>query len=135
MVVREHEPLTGLHEDDERDLMRFALAQPTGEGGQTAAGLRDQEAAVSVRKNYVGIIETRRGTVIEILPKIDLSTGGEEDTRRVFLTMLRDWRGLGQAQLDGASIRAIRRFDMFEAFVHLFLTSVVLLTRRGLARA
>ena len=51
------------------------------------------------------------------------------------MTMLRDWRGLGQAQLDGASIRAIRRFDMFEAFVHLFLTSVVLLTRRGLARA
>ena len=49
--------------------------------------------------------------------------------------MLRDWRGLRQAQLDGASIRAVRRFDMFEAFVHLFLTSVVLLTRRGLARA
>ena len=94
--------------------------------------------------------------MIEILPKVDLShdgdgtvrqlgeqpvsppdsmTGGVEDTRRVFLTMLRDWRGLGQAQLDGASIRAIQRFDMLEAFVHLFLTSVVLLTRRGLARA
>ena len=48
--------------------------------------------------------------------------------------MLRDWRGLGQAQLDAAGIRAVRRFDMLEAFVHLFLTSVILLTRRGLAR-
>ena len=74
--------------------------------------------------------------MIEILPKVDLSnvgdhtrrtsrhagdqtggstdllTGPDEDTRRVFLTMLRDWRGLGQAQLDAARIRAIRRFDM-----------------------
>ena len=72
-------------------------------------------------QNYVGIVETRRGTVIEILPKVDLShdgdgsigrhpdqqsdgrpdsvTGRDEATRRVFLTMLRDWRGLGQAQI------------------------------------
>ena len=49
--------------------------------------------------------------------------------------MLRDWRGFGEAQLDAANIRAVRRFDMLEAFVHLFLTSVILLTQRGLARA
>ena len=65
----------------------------------------------------------------------DSSTDRHEDTRRVFLAMLRDWRGLGQAQLDAAGIRSVRRFDMLEAFVHLFLTSVALLTRRGLARA
>ena len=134
MVVSEHQPLTGLDADDERDLMRFALAKPTGEGGQQPAVFEIKNGLLHAQ-NYVGIIETRRGTTIEILPKIDLSPGGKEDTRRVFLTMLRHWRGLGQAQLDGASIRAIRRFDMFEAFVHLFLTSVVLLTRRGLARA
>ena len=134
LVVREYQPLTGLHEDDERDLMRFALAQAAGEGGQRPPVFMMRNGRLHAQ-NYVGIIETRRGTVIEILPKIDLSHDGEEDTRRVFMTMLRDWRGLGQAQLDGASIRAIRRFDMFEAFVHLFLTSVVLLTRRGLARA
>ena len=134
LVVREYEPLTGLHEDDERDLMRFALTQTTGEGGQQPPVFVMRNGRLHA-KNYVGIIETRRGTVIEILPKIDLSRDGDEHTRRVFMTMLRDWRGLGQVRLDGASIRAIRRFDMFEAFVHLFLTSVVLLTRRGLARA
>ena len=134
MVVREYERLTGLHEDDERDLTRFALAQPADEGRQRPPVFVNRNGRLHAQ-NYVGIIETRRGTVIEILPKIDLSPDGEEDTRRIFLTMLRDWRGLGQAQLDGTSIRAIRRFDMFEAFVHLFLTSVVLLTRRGIARA
>ena len=134
LVVREYRPLTGLHEDDERDLMRFALAQATDEGGQRPPVFVMRNGRLHAQ-NYVGIIETRRGTVIEILPKIDLSRDGDEDTRQVFLTMLRDWRGLGQAQFDGASIRAIRHFDMFEAFVHLFLSGIVLLTRRGLARA
>ncbi len=134
LVFREYERLTGLRADDERELMRFALARPADDGGGRPPVFAIRNGHLHAQ-NYVGIIETRRGTVIEILPKIDLSPGGEEDTRRVFLTMLRDWRGLGQAKLDSASIRAIRQFDMFEAFVHLFLTSVVLLTRRGLARA
>ena len=112
LVVREYEPLTGLHEDDERDLMRFALTQTTGEGGQQPPVFVMRNGRLHAQ-NYVGIIETRRGTVIEILPKIDLSRDGDEHTRRVFMTMLRDWRGLGQVRLDGASIRAIRRFDMF----------------------
>ena len=154
LVVREHQALTGLRADEQRDLERLALTQPTGERGQRRPVLALRNGRLHAQ-NYVGLIETRRGTVLEILPKVDLSqdrdvasrhlgeqpygrpdsvTGRDEDTRRVFLTMLRDWRGLGQAQLDGASIRAIQRFDMFEAFVHLFLTSVVLLTRRGLAR-
>ena len=122
LVVREHEPLTGLHEDDERDLKRLGPPVFATRNGRLYA------------QSYVGIIETPRGTVIEILPKIDLSSDGDEDTRRVFLTMLRDWRVLRHAQLDGASIRQVSRLDMFEAFVHHFLTSVVLLTRRGLAR-
>ena len=133
-VVREYQRLTGLHEDDERDLMRFALAEAADKGGKRPPVFVIKNGGLQAQ-NYVGIIETRRGTVIEILPKIDLSQESDEDTRRVFMTMLRDWRGLGQARLDGASIRAIRRLDMFEAFVHLFLTSVVLLTQRGLARA
>ena len=122
LVVREYEPLTGLHEDDKRDLTKVGPPVFTTRNGVLHA------------QNYVGIIETRRGTVIEILPKIDLSSDGDEDTRRVFLTMLRDWRGLRHVQLDGASIRQVSRLNMFEAFVQHFLTSVVLLTRRGLAR-
>ena len=158
LVVREHDALTGLHENERRELERFAFAQATDADGERRPVLALRNG-VLYPQNCVGIIETRRGTVIEILPKIDLanvgerdekarqtpgertggsadsSTGRREDTRRVFLTMLRDWRGLGQAQLDAAGIRAVCRFDMLEAFVHLFLTGVILLTRRGLARA
>ena len=156
LVVREHDALTGLDENERRELERFAFAQATDADGERRPVLALRNGVLHAQ-NCVGVIETRRGTVIEILPKIDLakvgdemsttrpgdpaggsadsSTGRDEETRRVFLTMLRDWRGFGQAQLDAAGIRAVCRFDMLEAFVHLFLTSVIRLTRRGLARA
>ena len=130
LVVREYEPLTGLSEEERRDLERFVLAQPTPEPQHPRRFVLGFRNGLVHAQNYVGIIETRRGTVIEILPKIDLanvrnetekpnarpgeraggsadsSTGRHEETRRVFLTMLRDWRGLGQAQFDAAGIRS-----------------------------
>lgn len=154
LVVREFEQLSGLHEDDRRDLEEFALALRDDDPNQRRFVFAVRNGRLYAQ-NYVGIVETRRGTVIEILPKIDLSndaagkeggkrtTGSDSEsgtatnadtTRRVFLSMLRNWRGLQAAEFDSASIRAIERFNMFETFVHLFLASVILLTRRGLAR-
>ena len=59
-VVREHEPLTGLREDDQRDLERFALAQPTDERGRHWPVLSLRHGRLHAQ-NYVGTIETRRG--------------------------------------------------------------------------
>ena len=120
MVVREHDPLIGLHEDDERDLMRFALAQPADDGGQRPAVLLMRNRRLYAQ-NYVGIIETRRGTEIEILPKIDLSPDGDGDTRRIFMTMLRNWRGLG----------TMRHYDAVMPWVGLFLFGHGLATFSG----
>lgn len=86
-------------------------------------------------QNYVGIITTRKGTVLEILPKIDLS--GDKDNKRtkeIFLNMLRTWRGLNEAQFSQSNINALPRFNMLEAFIRLFLDNLVSLTRRGIAR-
>lgn len=87
--------------------------------------------------NSVGICTTRSGAVIEILPKFDLSAEPEdqdENTRTIFLSMLRHWRGKGFRQLSESQIRSLRNFPMLEAFVYLFLTNVQELVRRGLAR-
>ena len=90
-----------------------------------------------IASNYVGIFTTRSGVVIEILPKFDLGSDPEdqnEKTREIFLSMLRHWRGKGFKQLTDSQIRSLCRFPMLEAFVHLFLTNVHELVRRGLAR-
>ena len=86
--------------------------------------------------NYVGIITTKRGLVVEILPKIDLLGEDEprnEKTKQIFLRMLHCWRGLSES-FDHSNIRDLAHYPMHEIFVRQFLNNLSLLTRTGLAR-
>ena len=83
--------------------------------------------------NFVGVLSTRRGRPIEILPKIDLAEDHKE-TRGIFLEMLRTWRALRHAELPQSAIRSLRRYPMMEVFAHLFLQNLSHLARHGLAR-
>lgn len=88
--------------------------------------------------NHVGVVTTKRGTVVEILPKIDFGGRPDKDnqiTKQHFLKMLRCHRGLRKAaQLPESSINRLRRFPMLEAFVRQFLGNLNVLVRGGLAR-
>ena len=79
LTAREHEPLTGLREDKQRDLERFALTQQTVERGRSCPVLSLRNGRLHA-ENYVGLIETRRGTVIEILSGVDLLNDGDGTT-------------------------------------------------------
>ena len=77
LVVREHDALTGLDENERRELERFAFAQATDADGDWRQVLALRKGVLHTQ-NCVGVIETCRGTVIEILPKIDLVNVGDE---------------------------------------------------------
>ena len=132
-VFREHERLQGLDEAEYADLKDFALANQTDRQGKYRPVLTLKNGRLRTG-NYVGVIETRRRTVLEILPKVDFIDDDEERTRQVFLEMLRTWRGLHPAQFNETGISELRRFNMLDVFVRIFLTNLVLLTQRGLAR-
>ena len=125
-TVREHDAVELEHREDVAYLEKFARRV-----------LRRWDAKLTA-SNYVGIVTTKRGTVVEILPKIDL--GGEADsdyetTRRLFLRMLRRWRRFEKVPtLPESDVRSVRRFPMLEVFVRLFLDSLNALARAGLAR-
>ncbi len=137
LVIKEHEELKDLSQDELRDLKDFALENRTdGEGNyRPILELKNNRLYA---QNYVGIIETRKGTVLEILPKVDFAEDEDKEktkTKEYFFEMLRDWRGFKSlAQFNLSHINAVRRFNMLEIFVHLFLNNLVLLTQRGLAR-
>ena len=137
LVVKEHEELKGLREDEQTDLEKFALANQMDEQGNYRPVLSLKNNCLYAQ-NYVGIIETHKGTVLEILPKVDFAKDKDTEkteTKRVFFDMLRSWRGLKSlAQFNESHINAVRRFNMLEVFFHLFLNNLVLLTQRGLAR-
>ena len=136
LVIKEYEELKGFSLDELKDLKEFALAYQTDGQGNYRPVLVSKNNRLYAQ-NYVGIIETREGTVLEILPKVDLAENEDPEktkTKRVFLNMLRTWRGFKFAQFNESSINAVRHFNMLEVFVHLFLNDLVLLTQRGLAR-
>ena len=132
-VIREYKELRGLDQDEQQDLKEFALANQTDKQGNYRPVLVLKNNRLHAQ-NYVGIIETRKGTVLEILPKVDFAEEDPEKTKQVFLKMLRSWRGFKSAQFNESSINAVKYFNMLEVFVHLFLNTLVLLTQRGFAR-
>ncbi len=126
VTVREHDSLagSGLDGEDLDELRRFARDVLKRVDGDMAAS------------SHVGMVTTRRGTVLEILPKIDLDGPGDnplERTRRVFLEMLRSGRRL-PAQVAHSDIRSMSRFPMLDAFVRQFLRMLAPIARNGLAR-
>ncbi len=139
--IREHETfrLNGrLGARDLEDLKAFARANQYDQQGRFRPVLQFDRRGGLRAANYVGIITTKRGTIVEILPKIDLLGKREpddEETRSVFLQMLRRWRRLqAAARFPKSAIRAMRRFPMLDAFVRLFLDNLGLLVRGGLSR-
>ena len=126
VTVREHDSLSGSGLDDEDldELRRFARDVLKRVDGDMAAS------------SYVGMVTTRRGTVLEILPKIDLDGSDDhplERTRQVFLDMLRAWRRL-PAQVAHSDIRSMSRFPMLDVFVRQFLRMLAPIARNGLAK-
>ncbi|MCY4219441.1 MAG: hypothetical protein OXE56_09270 [Gammaproteobacteria bacterium] len=92
-----------------------------------------------VAENYVGVIRSQHGLILEILPKIDLGLDFNQDdnserTKQIFLRMLRCYRDLKRSlpQHDN-NIRSLSKFPMLEIFIRLFLIDLQKLIHSGLA--
>ncbi len=86
--------------------------------------------------NWVGILTTPKGSVVEILPKIDLTTNGTMElsgTREAFLRMLRRSRSMPR-QASESLIRHLKQFPMLTIFIRQFLQNLANLAHEGLAR-
>lgn len=141
-TVREHEelklggPLTMQDLHDLEAIQRESSASAANAAANPVFGWKRNGQLTA--GSHVGVVTTKRGTVVEILPKFDFGDfpdTNHETTRQHFLGMLRWHRGLRKAaQLPESSVRALRRFPMLEAFVRQFLGNLSVLVRGGLAR-
>ena len=86
-------------------------------------------------KNYVGVIETRDHTSIEILPKIYLEKTKDEvgNTRKVFLRMLRHLKNSPFKSIDNAFLKTTK-FPLLEIFIYTFLAELEVLVKRGIRK-
>ena len=87
-------------------------------------------------KSYVGVIETKQGVVIEILPKTFIGKNGEEankdDSKKLLLTMLKTLKKSPYINLNVAHLKEQKNFPILEVFIASFLDELIKLTSKEL---
>ena len=84
--------------------------------------------------NYVGLIQIKNGYQIQVLPKIDFgdeSDSGNEDTKRVFLRMLRSMKDFPSKVFNDANLK-MDRMNLYEIFINMYLQEVRTLVKHGI---
>lgn len=97
-------------------------------------GYRRNVGEVISFKNYVGVIRIRNGFQIQVLPKISFGDGtdeGNEQTRRIFLKMLRSMKDFPSKAFHNASLK-VDRMNLYEIFINMYLQEVHQLVRHGI---
>lgn len=116
------------------DLCDFAMQ----ESARDLLGFKDSKTLKA--RQYVGIISTKSGFCVEILPKLadldskantDEQQGSIRQAREVFLKMLKTLRDSPFKHLE-LSVQDIAPYPLLEAFVLMFVREVKLLLQRGL---
>lgn len=85
-------------------------------------------------RNYVGLITMVDGTVIEILPKIAGADISVDDTKRIFLEMLRTLKDSTFKDFNVSNLNT-GNLNLLEIFIKMFLDEVSVLTKQGLKAA
>ncbi|MBS5450460.1 MAG: McrC family protein [Coriobacteriia bacterium] len=104
-------------------------------------GMAERQRSIQAR-NYVGVLTTKNGFTVEILPKIaglDLETAsnerpssdGLEQTKEAFIRMLAALRGTSFKHLGRSSLFS-HRMPLYELFIRMFVEEVERLAQRGL---
>ena len=87
--------------------------------------------------NYVGLIQMHNGYQIQVLPKIDLGNDLDQEndeTKRVFLRMLRSMRDFPSKVFNDANLR-MDRMPLYEIFINMYLQEVRTLVKHGIKSA
>lgn len=112
---------TGIEESaDALDFMRIGFRRSVGD--------------IVTFKNYVGLIQMKDGFQIQVLPKIDCITEddkGNEETKKLFLKMLRSMKDFPGKVFNDASLKA-DRMNLYEIFINMYVQEVRQLVKHGL---
>lgn len=83
--------------------------------------------------NYVGVLQTKSGLTIEILPKIAGRTEEATDTRvrQLFLEMLKAMRSINGKTFKLTNLNA-KKNNLLEVFISMFLNGSDMIIKRGL---
>ncbi len=84
-------------------------------------------------KNHVGLIQMKNGFKIQILPKIsfDDEDVGNEETKKVFIRMLRSMKDFPSKVFNNANLK-IDKMNLYEIFINMYIREVREVAKRGI---
>lgn len=82
-------------------------------------------------KNYVGLIQLKNNIQIEILPKIPFFKGQQDETKKIFLKMLRSMKDFPGKTAATANLN-VEKMNLYEIFINLYLQEVQKLVKTGI---
>ena len=100
-------------------------------------GYRRNVGSIISVSNYVGLIQMQNGYQIQVLPKIDFGSdqdSGSEETKKVFLRMLRSMKDFPGRVFHEANLR-MDRMTLYEIFINMYLQEVRTLVKHGIKSA
>ncbi|ORI11786.1 McrC family protein [Campylobacter concisus] len=124
--------------EDDQDLFK-AVDNFTRENFATVEFLkpgRDKKGDFLQAQNYVGIIQTKSGDSLEILPKIHDNDNGSnkeavENSKRILLRMLKTLKNHPFKNINIANLKSLN-LPLFEIFISMFLDEVSKLIKIGI---
>lgn len=82
-------------------------------------------------QNYVGVIQTKDGATIEILPKIHNTDSDKAGTKEILIDMLKTLKNSPFRSLHTAHLKSTK-IPLFEIFISMFLEELTVLVRKGI---
>lgn len=129
----------GVPEQAFNNLWNFILSSDSTDDSDMIMSVHSRRGRRYIKTGrYVGTIQTKDGTIIEILPKI-YKTGGEQETdkekcREVFLNMLRHFTETTARSFQNASLSTKKGFPILESYISNYISAVEELVVGGLKR-
>jgi len=124
--------VVSIHESDFNSLITFILDNSdTSDIAMTYFRKKGKE--IIRFNNYVGVIETKSGFTIEVLPKI-YHVDNVQEQRNIFLSMLRYLKDSPFKAISEAHLKT-KKFPILEFFITAFLGEIDKLFQKGLKRA
>lgn len=94
-------------------------------------GYRRNIGETLIFKNYVGLIQMKNNCQIQVLPKIEFLNGEQDETKKVFMRMLRSMKDFPSKVFSNANLK-MERMNLYEIFINMYLQEVRQLVKRGI---
>lgn len=85
-------------------------------------------------KNYVGLIQINNKFQIQILPKIEFAKGEKDETKQIFIKMLRSMKDFPSKVFTNANLK-FEKMNLYEIFINMYLQEVRRLIKHGIKSA